>query len=124
MPSGEGNRVQLLVGVIIMFTTRAAIQHHPPTPHPEAINCDDRGILGSLPRFAVTAAGSDGSVGGTDEVPPLGTVGSWDNITTRRKHHNQENAKFWPIWLVLASPAVHCSNQNEKQKGNYGTSED
>ena len=74
----------------------------PATYHPKAINCDDHlsarlpPLLYGLgtPRFPVPASGSDGSVGGTDGVPPLGNVGSWDNITTRRKHHNQENAKF------------------------------
>ena len=39
-------------------------------------------------------------------VSPLGTVGSWDNITTRRKHHNQEIPDFSPFLVSFdRSPA-------------------
>ena len=55
-------------------------------------------------------------------VSPLGTVGSWDNITTRRKHHNQEIPDFGPFLVSLdRSPAgLGILTSGDKPVGNGG----
>ena len=83
MPSGERNRVQLLVGVIIMFTTRAAIQHHPPSPILKPSIVMTAPSRCSLPRFPVPPAASHRRLRPADEVPPrrpseVGTISQHD----------------------------------------------
>ena len=110
--------MQLLVGVIIMFTTRAAIQHHPPTPHPEAINCDDRPLPLQPPQIPRSAGCLPSELRPADEVPPrrpseVGTISQHDaNI---RILHDL------PAILVLArrglGPGGNVQRTIQDQKG-------
>ena len=97
----------------------------PPPSHPKAINCDDhRGYCPApqIPPFRQVAP-MGVSEGLTKclrwEVSEVGTISQHDANITIKKMPN-----FWPFWLVLVDPAVQCGNQNGKQKGNYGASEE